>query len=93
MNKHGVWSDVERSQERRVFLWFGILLGAIVAVVAMYWVERLAPPPVGAAIDAPEVVERSAERTVVRVPTRRGDALVICRVTIDHVRRSVAVSC
>jgi hypothetical protein len=84
-------SDEETERWRNAWLALGGVAGALAMLVAMQAWERVLPPPL--AVEAPQIIEQGPMRTVLRVHTRRGDADVVCTITVDHARRSFVVNC
>lgn len=91
MKVHRIVSDTEVASWRNAWLTAGAMLGIVLALIALPLIDRVFPAPLS--IQPPQILEQGPARTVIRVPTRRGDADVLCTVTIDHARRTYAVVC
>lgn len=95
MKAHRIVSDTESAAWRNAWLSLGAIGGAVITlaltVVAKPIVDRAFPAAFSVA--PPQILEQGPARTVIRVPTRRGDTEVICTIAIDHARRSYAVNC
>lgn len=64
--------------------------GAMAASIALPYLQSFFPRP---SIEAPEIIEQTAKRTVVRVPITREGVDLLCTLVIDHNRRTWALSC